>query len=192
MSSNFLQFNPGAANQETDSQYAADAQRTGGFIANQLLPSRLANKILYQVIQFIYAFAQMMAAKGYVMADTDAGALQTVLSNVRTNADERALLSVLPYAATSVFNFANTDAIQMTMSGNVTISTFTGLAPGRKVKLIMIQDGTGGRTLTWPVGPPNLGVIFSAPDPTPGATNIQEIIVLANGTLHPGSPMIVS
>lgn len=187
-SSNFLQFNPGSANQESDTEYLTDAQRLGGFAAQQLLPSRLHNKILFQCAQFLYAFTQMMLAKGYAMVDTDAGALQGQLANVLTNADLRSLLTVQTFNANPVFNFTNTDAIQMVLSGNIT-PTFAGLPAGRRGRLILIQDGTGGRTITYPG---TMGAIFSQPDGAPGSTNMQDIQATADGVLHPAGPMIVS
>jgi hypothetical protein len=186
--SNFLQFNPGAANQESDATYLADAQRLGGFASQQLLPAVLLNKIIFQCAQFIYAFTQMKLAKGYSMMDTNAGTLQGQLANVRTNADERALLTVQAFNANPVFDFTNTDAIQITMNGNIT-PTFAGLGAGRRARLILIQDGIGGRTVAYPG---TMGTIFSQPDGTAGSTNIQEIQVTSDSVLHPAGPMTVS
>jgi hypothetical protein len=186
--SNFLQFNPGAANQETDAAYLADAQRIGGFQSQQLLPSMLLNKIVFQCAQFIYAFTQMMLAKGYAMLDSDAGALQAQLANVRTNADQRSLLTVVGWSANPVLDFTNTDAIQITLSGNIT-PTFAGLAAGRTVRLILIQDGTGGRIVNYPG---SMGATFSQPDGTAASTNMQQIQVTADNVLHPAGPMTVS
>ena len=87
MSNNFLQWNPGAVNQENDGTYAADALRSGGAPANAIFPSALANKVFYQSSIFVAAFAQMMSDKGYNLSDVDFNTLKTVLANVITGAD---------------------------------------------------------------------------------------------------------
>lgn len=81
---NFLQHNPTAANQEADSTYVVDATRTGGLVTNQLVPSVWLNKILFQVSTFIAAFAQMMVNKGYTVLDSNLSTLATALANVVT------------------------------------------------------------------------------------------------------------
>ena len=83
---NFIQWDPTATNQETDAAYVADAQRSGGAVTGQF-PSATANKLFYQLSTFTTAFAQMMANKGYSTSDANLAALVAVLSNVLTNAD---------------------------------------------------------------------------------------------------------
>ena len=90
---NFIQFNPNALNQENDSAYAADSLRAGGAPANAIYPSPLANKSFFQWSTFIAAFAQMMAVKGYSPNDGSASPgsalanLEAVFANVMTLAD---------------------------------------------------------------------------------------------------------
>lgn len=86
-SSNFQQWNPTAANQETDAQYSVDPQRTGGATNPAIFPSVTANKLLYQQSTFTTAFAQMMANKGFVLSDANLNNLEAVLANVMTTVD---------------------------------------------------------------------------------------------------------
>ena len=98
MSSNFLVFNPGCANQESDATYVADSVRSGGATSGGLLPSALFNKLDYQVSIFVAALAQALVTKGYSPNDgsTDPSTafanLVAVLSNIITNVD------LIPYA----------------------------------------------------------------------------------------------
>jgi hypothetical protein len=95
---NFQQFNPPASNQETDAQYTADSQRSGGLTSGAIFPSNLGNKVLYQITTFIAALSQSLAAKGYSPVDgaaspsTAVANLQSVLANLVTQVD------LAPYA----------------------------------------------------------------------------------------------
>jgi hypothetical protein len=91
-STNFIQVNPNANNQETDSAYSSDSQRSGGMVSG-VFASILANKIFYQSSTFITAFANFLVAKGYSPNDGSASPstalanLQTVFANLITSAD---------------------------------------------------------------------------------------------------------
>lgn len=89
---NFLPFNPSAANQETDAAYLADSTRVGGAAVGQPLPSPTGNKMFYQFSIMIAALAQALEAKGYTVNDTNLINLQAVLANLLTQND------LLPYA----------------------------------------------------------------------------------------------
>src|SRR5579872_6148929 len=84
---NFLQFNPTAANQDTDAQYAAEALLTGGIPTNAIMSSQLGNKLFYQLTTWVAAMAAMMAAKGYNVSDSVLVNLQTTLANIVTQVD---------------------------------------------------------------------------------------------------------
>lgn len=86
-SSNFLQWNPGQLNQESDVAYAADSQRSGGATDPSAFLSILANKLFYQNSTFAAAFAQSLANKGYVVSDANFATLVAVFANVLTKAD---------------------------------------------------------------------------------------------------------
>jgi hypothetical protein len=84
---NFIQWNPTAANQETDAQYVADTLRSAGATNPSILPSATANKVLYQATTFIAALAQALANKNYNVSDASLSTLAGVLANVITTAD---------------------------------------------------------------------------------------------------------
>lgn len=96
-SSNFLQFNPSATNQENDSQYAADSLRSAGITNGAIVPSNLLNKALFQSSTMAAALAQAMAAKGYSISDANLNSLATTLANLLTLADFAAVISGTGY-----------------------------------------------------------------------------------------------
>jgi hypothetical protein len=83
---NFLQQNPGAANQENDATYAADPLTTGGVGVDDLLPSPWLNKIWFQCTTFICAIAYVIAnwGSGFTITDTSLSVLKTNLTNFFT------------------------------------------------------------------------------------------------------------
>jgi hypothetical protein len=105
-STNFLQFNPPANNQETDATYVADATRLGGIVFNQIMSSLLGNKILYQSSIMTAALAGALVAKGFSPNDGSAAPatalrnLEGVLGNILTTAD-----TVVPGVVVALDNF---------------------------------------------------------------------------------------
>jgi hypothetical protein len=87
-STNFLQWNPNANNQETDAAWAADTLRLNGAPAGaSICPSVMDNKFRYQMSTFIAAFAQALANKGYTISDASLSTLIATLAAVITLAD---------------------------------------------------------------------------------------------------------
>jgi hypothetical protein len=54
------------------------------------------------------------------------------------------------FSATPTFDASKSLAFVITLTGNVTSSTLTGAEPGMILSFEVCQDGTGGRTFTWP------------------------------------------
>jgi len=83
-------WNPGCSNQESDSQYAADAQRLGGATDPSLFASALANKHFYQDSIVRAALAAALVDKGLSPNDGSANPatafnnLVAVLANLVT------------------------------------------------------------------------------------------------------------
>jgi hypothetical protein len=100
MSSNFLQWNPNSANQESDAQYTLDTMRTGGAGDPAIFPSNTANKLFYQLSTFTAAFAQALSNKGYTITDTSLNNLAAQRANVITAVDLVPYLSKALAAAT--------------------------------------------------------------------------------------------
>lgn len=93
MADNFQQWDPGAANIESDAAYTGDSQRSGGATSGAIFASPLGNKLFYQLTIMVKALSAMLTAKGYAPNDGSASpgtalaTLQAVLANIITNVD---------------------------------------------------------------------------------------------------------
>jgi hypothetical protein len=148
MPTNFLQWNPTEANQESDSEYSADTFRADGAVGG-IFPAETGNKLFYQVAAFCAAYATMMANKGYTVNDSPFSTLVSVLSNVVTNADQRGELQIMTYSPAEACDASKYLGFQIPLNGNVTVS-LSGQNMGDEIAFIFVQDATGGRTVTWP------------------------------------------
>ena len=185
---NFQQFNPTQANQESDSAYTADPTRTGGAGVDGIFPSATANKLFYQMSTFITALANALAGKGYTTSDASLSTLQGVLANLITSADINGNLFFVAYAPSVVFNATTSNGFQLTLTGNVTASSITGMAIGQEITIGFLQDGVGGRTFTWPAGITTGGTV----DPTPNALSVQRFKKWLDGSIRAITPMLVT
>lgn len=84
-SNNFLQWNAGKVNQDTDGEYVLETQRVSGAVSG-LFPSKLANKLFYQCSIMVAAMGEMMKGKGFEMSDAVFADLITSLSHILTDA----------------------------------------------------------------------------------------------------------
>ena len=166
---NFLQWNPAAVNQETDAEYSADSQRSGGAVNGTPLLAPLGNKVFYQATTFVAAFGQMMAAKGYSTSDASQSALAAVLANILTEDDVEPNIIPVAYSPTPSFNAAASNGFQMLLTGNITSSILAGVSSGQLIAFYFIQDAVGGRTVSWP----SQVVGALQPDPAPNAVSIM-------------------
>ena len=57
--------------------------------------------------------------------------------------------SVLTDGATISWNAETQDVCKVTLAGNRTLSAPTSGTTGQFISILVVQDGTGGRTLTW-------------------------------------------
>jgi hypothetical protein len=76
---------------------------------------------------------------------------------------------------------------EVTLTGNVGNSNMTNVVPGRIYTFIIIEDGVGGRTFSWPGNVIHPDVI----DGTAGAVNKQSFVARGNGNLYPIGPLTV-
>src|SRR5208283_5201551 len=97
-STNFLQWNPTQANQESDVNYVVDAQRLAGIALDDTLPSIRLNKMFFQWSTFVAAMGQMLAGKGYTTSDANLATLVSVLGNLLTEADLATLNNLITVA----------------------------------------------------------------------------------------------
>ena len=177
--SNFLQFNPTQANQENDAAYTADPTRSGGAGVGAIWPSDSANKTLYQASTFVAAFGQMLAARGFSNSDASLETLQAVLANIVLTGDILAGIATVAWSLTPNFNCATSNGFSLTLSGNPTL-TVSGASPGQLIAFVLIQDATGGRTVTYPSNVKG-GL---QPNPAANSTTVQLFEVGVDSNLY--------
>jgi hypothetical protein len=128
----------------------------------------------------------MMANKGYSTSDASVSALAAVLANILTEADTEPNLISVSYSPTPVFNAADSNGFQMTLAGNITSSTISGVTTGQLIAFYFAQDSVGGRTVSWPSS--FVGAL--QPDPTPYAVSVILFRSDLTGNPRAVSPMI--
>jgi hypothetical protein len=184
-STNFQQWNPNAANQESDAAYTADSARSAGVVDGSVFDAETANKLFYQLSTGLTALMLAMAGKGFVTSDANLNQLVAVLSNILTTADQKAQIQVVSFGASLTFDCSQANGFQVTLGGNVTSAVVENAAPGQIVTFVLIQDGAGGHTFAWPAS-----MTGTAPvDGTANITNVQQFIARADGTLRPISAL---
>lgn len=77
--------------------------------------------------------------------------------------------STLAFSATPIFAAGSASKFYLTLTGNVTSSTITGMVKDQLVIFQIAQDGTGGRSFVFPSVVKGPGVV----DPAPGSISIQ-------------------
>lgn len=91
------------------------------------------------------------------------------------------------FSSTPAFNATSGNQFQITLTGNVSSSTFTGGVAGCPYVFEIIQDGTGGRTFVWPANVLNAEVI----SPVASSRTVQAFFF--DGTnLRPVGPATVN
>jgi hypothetical protein len=183
---NFLQWNSGEANQETDAEYLADAQRVGGAPIGSVFPSATANKLFFQISTMVLVIANFITGQGYNAEDSN---LSTLLSNfigALASLFSAPGINSVPFSATPTFNAANGTKFEITLTGNVTSSNITGLVPSMELTFIIHQDSTGGRSFVWPSNVP--GASFGSVGPNQVYT--QKFVVGAAGNVYAITPMM--
>lgn len=185
---NFLQFNPTQANQETDAEYMADSTRSGGAGVDAIWPSASANKTLYQVATMTAALGQMLANKGFSVSDSSYAALVSQLANILTTADQQGGLQNLVWSSSIVLNAAAFNAFAVPLQGPTNLS-LTGVVAGRVYVVFYTQNGTGSWGVTFGSG---FGPTSCQPDTTANVTSVQVFTADATLTLQPAGPIMSS
>jgi len=148
---NALQWNPTAANQETDAQYAADSQRAGGATNPSVFEAELANKLFYQTTTYVTALFQAFAAKGFTTSDSNLSTLTAQCANFLTTADTKPLQTNVAFSSTPVFNGSAAQSIRFVLSGNVTSSTLINVPPaGTLLTFFIVSTSPGNFSFAWP------------------------------------------
>ena len=109
---------------------------------------------------------------------------------IDTNNGVGAAPNVVSYSATPTFDLSLSRSQQITLSGNVTSSSFTNITPGQRVTFLIIQDSTGGRTFTWPAGIHGAPVITGLPANSAALVAFMCYSTAASGMYVDGTPSI--
>jgi len=184
-STNFLQWNSTQANQESDSAYLADSQRTGGAPTGVEFPSATANKLFYQVSTFIAALSNSLVSKGYSPMDSNISSLQGVLANIVTFADLKPNLTSVSFSTSPQFNAQYTNGFELDLAGNVTSSSLINYSVGQILTFVITQGSTAYSF----VPPPNITGWIPI-NMNPGTSTVQQFIVQENTAIVPLSTEI--
>lgn len=184
---NLQQWNPNQNNQETDAQYAADSQRTGGAANPSLFASVLSNKLFYQTTTYLLALFQSFANKGFTTSDASLAALTAQCAHFVTTADLRGDMQAVPYSPTLTLDCSKYNGFEITLTGNVSLTLANG-SFGQRLVMALVQDSVGGHTATWPSNVISPGALSG----TAGATNVQEFVYRSDNNFHPITPVVVS
>jgi hypothetical protein len=187
---NLLQWNPAAANQETDAAYLADSTRADGAVDPTIFLSVLANKAFFQWSTYLTALFTAFAAKGFTTSDSNLSTLTAQCAHFLTSADVIPGLQEVAFSPSLSFNAAAANGFQVApMTSNLTITSVTGTTAGQLIAIYLQQDGVGGRTVTYP----SQIVGAAQPDVTPGILSLQLFRVEADAVhLTAAGPMMSS
>lgn len=95
----------------------------------------------------------------------------------------------LAFSTTPIFNAANGGSFKLTLTGNVTSSTFANGTQGPAVVTFrIVQDAVGGRTFVWPSNVRNGGDI----NPVANKRSIQAFLLDTDGSLDAIGPITYS
>lgn len=97
-------------------------------------------------------------------------------------------IAAVTYSATPSFNAALANAFNITLTGNVTASTFVNgvSAAGPFIAFRITQDSVGGRTFAWPTNVRNAGT----PNPAPNSISTQLCLLQSDGSLDAAAPIM--
>jgi hypothetical protein len=70
------------------------------------------------------------------------------VSNSSGSSSGTPVVSVETYAASMALDWTDKDEIQITLTGNLSVTDMSGGVSGKRYVLTLIQDATGGRTFT--------------------------------------------
>ena len=96
---------------------------------------------------------------------------------------------LVPFSATPVFDASRGLEFKLTLTGNVTSSTFiNGTLGPSLIAFRMVRDGAGGRTFTWPTNVRNGGIVNDLAN----GRSSQLFAVDSDGSLDAVGPMMYS
>jgi hypothetical protein len=93
-------------------------------------------------------------------------------------------ISTLTDAATITPDLSSNSTFTVTLGGNRTMANPTGMVEGQSGSIFIVQDGTGGRTLSWGSYWDFIGGTAPSLSATPGAVDRVDFIVRSAGSIH--------
>jgi hypothetical protein len=179
---NILQWNPTAANQETDSEYLADSQRAGGATNPSVFEAELANKLFFQCTTYVAALFQAFANKGFTTSDSNLSTLTAQCANFLTSADIKPAQVQVPFSPNPVFDCNLANGFRIDLSGNVTSSTLVNAPPsGSVITFYIVSNSPGNYSFAWPGN-----VLFARNVKTESQGNLLTEQFISDGTnLYP-------
>ena len=184
---NFLEWNPTEANQESDAVYLTDTQRLNGIAVDDIMPSARMNKMFRQWSVMVAALAQMLVNNGVSTSDVDTTTLATTLQVLFPNIAIFTRLLVVAFSPTPTFDCSAAWKFYMSLTGNITSMSVINASPGTTIVFAFQQDGVGGRTVAWPGNVLGGGDVFA----TASAYSTQTFEVGVDSKLHARSPVIL-
>jgi hypothetical protein len=98
-------------------------------------------------------------------------------------------IDTVAFSPTPTFNAADGAGFKITLTGDVTSSTFANGTEGPALVVFrIVQDGAGGHAFTWPSNVRNGGSV----NPGANARSIQIFTVDSDGSLDAATPMMYS
>lgn len=73
----------------------------------------------------------------------------TVVQNTYTGVTNAYPYATVTFGSTTIINCQSGDSQILTLTGNITMGAPTNPADGQQVDLLVVQDGSGNRTITW-------------------------------------------
>ncbi len=107
-----------------------------------------------------------------------------VLNNVTSTGQIVSEKHTVTFSATPTFDYANSNTQEITLTANVTSSTFSNGVSGGLYLLILKQDATGSRTVTWPASVKWTG---ATPPTLSGANKVDVCRFIYDGTSYYGA-----
>ena len=116
-------------------------------------PGNLANKFrLYALDDGGDTELYIKDDSGNELQITEDGKLKIINTQNSWTKGQATTESTITYAATIVPDASLSNAFKVTLTGNVTLDKPTSMISGQVLTIRFIQDGTGGRTLTFDTG----------------------------------------
>lgn len=184
------------ANVDSQGTFAGSGYQVNGMTTGQAR-SAAANKVWRQASMIGAAVANFIANQLGINV-LDDGNLANLITNF-TNAvatlagsGSAPRVKTIAFSATPVFDCSSgvnplEPKLEITLTGNVTSSTLTGISAGMTITVHIVEDGSGGHTFVPPANLPLAPI-----DTTANQVNTQTFHVLADGTtVVPATPMML-